>query len=76
MKLQAGLSGAGADSSTSLWLLVTEEIGGDAGAGLVYTLAKEFKGWNIHLGVFPGVTDRAGSTTSASRGKSDITLWR
>ena len=51
IKLQGELSDS--DVSTTLWLLATEGIDGDAGVGLVYTLVKEFEGWNIHLGIFP-----------------------
>ena len=53
MKLQEALSNLGANASTTLWLLATEGIDGDAGTGIVYTLVKEFEGWNIHLGIFP-----------------------
>ena len=52
-KLQGILSESDANVSTTLWLLAAEGIDGDAGTGLVYTLAKEFEGWNIHLGIFP-----------------------
>ena len=53
MKLQGELSNSDPNGSTTLWLLATEGIDGDAGAGLVYTLVKEFEGRRIHLGVFP-----------------------
>lgn len=52
-KLQEALSSLDANASTTLWLLATEGIDGDAGTGIVYTLVKEFEGWNIHLGIFP-----------------------
>ena len=52
-KLQEALSDLGANTSTTLWLLATEGIDGDAGTGIVYTLVKEFEGWNIRLGIFP-----------------------
>jgi SAM-dependent methyltransferase len=52
-KLQGVLSNLDANASIPLWLLASEGIDGDAGAGLVYTLVKEFEGWDIHLGVFP-----------------------
>ena len=52
-KLRGDLSNLDANGSTTLWLLATEGIDGDAGAGLAYTLVKEFEGWNIHLGIFP-----------------------
>lgn len=52
-KLQEVLSNLDTNTSTTLWLLATEGIDGDAGTGIVYTLVKEFEGWNIHLGIFP-----------------------
>jgi len=52
-KLQEVLSNLDTNVSTTLWLLATEGIDGDAGAGIVYTLVREFVGWNIHVGVFP-----------------------
>ena len=52
-KLQEALSNLDANVSTTLWLLATEGIDGDAGTGIVYTLVKEFEGWDIHLGIFP-----------------------
>ena len=57
-ELQGVLSDADANASTTLWLLATEGIDGDAGVGLVYTLVKEFEGWNIHLGIFPKGCER------------------
>ena len=53
MKLQETLSTLDPNASTTLWLLATEGVDGDAAAGLVCTLMKEFEGWNIHLGIFP-----------------------
>ena len=52
-KLRSELSNLDANGSTTLWLLAMEGTDGDAGAGMVYTLVKEFEGWNIHLGIFP-----------------------
>lgn len=52
-KLREALSNLDANGSTTLWLLATEGINGDAGTGIVYTLVKEFEGWDIHLGIFP-----------------------
>ena len=52
-KLQEVLSDLDTNASTTLWLLATEGIDGDAGTGIVYTLVKEFEGWSIHLGIFP-----------------------
>ena len=51
-KLQQVLSNSDVNT-TPLWLLATEGIDGDAGAGLVYTLVKEFVGWIIRIGIFP-----------------------
>ena len=52
-ELREVLSDLDANASTTLWLLATDGVDGDAGTGIVYTLVKEFKGWNIHLGIFP-----------------------
>ena len=52
-QLQGILSNSDTNPPTTLWLLATEGIDGDAGIGLVYALVKEFEGWDIHLGVFP-----------------------
>lgn len=52
-KLQGILSSSGANASTPLWLLATEGASGDAVTGLVYSLVKEFAGWDIHVGIFP-----------------------
>jgi SAM-dependent methyltransferase len=52
-KLREALSNLDANAFTTLWLLATNGIDGDAGTGIVYTLVKEFEGWNIHLGIFP-----------------------
>lgn len=51
--LREVLSNLDAKTSTTLWLLATNGVDGDAGTGIVYTLVKEFEGWNIHLGIFP-----------------------
>lgn len=52
-KLREVLSNLDANASTTLWLLAVDGIDGDAGTGIVYTLLKEFEGWNVHLGIFP-----------------------
>ena len=52
-KLQQVLSNPEANASTPLWILAAEGIDGDAGAGLAYSLVKEFGGWPIHVGIFP-----------------------
>lgn len=52
-KLREVLASLDANASTTLWLLATNGIDGDAGTGIVYTLVKEFDGWNIRLGIFP-----------------------
>ena len=52
-KLREALSNLNATDAATLWLLATRGIDGDAGTGIVYTLVKEFEGWNIHLGIFP-----------------------
>jgi SAM-dependent methyltransferase len=52
-ELREALSTLVTNASTTLWILATKGIDGDAGTGIVYTLAKEFEGWDIHLGIFP-----------------------
>ena len=52
-ELRKFLSNLDATASPTLWLITTNGINGDAGTGIVYTLVKEFEGWNIHLGIFP-----------------------
>lgn len=52
-RLREVLSNLDANASTTLWLLASDGIDGDAGTGIVYTLVKEFEGWDIHLGIFP-----------------------
>ena len=66
-KLQEALSDLDANTSTTLWLLATEGIDGDAGTGIVYTLVKEFEGWNIHLGIFPQGYERSGWVNTIMR---------
>ena len=52
-KLREVLSDLDAKACTTLWLLATNGIDGDAGTGIVCTLVKEFEGWDIRLGIFP-----------------------
>ena len=66
-RLRCDISNLGANSSTTLWLLATEGSDGDAGAGLAYTLVKEFEGWNIHLGIFPKNYERQSQVDTIMR---------
>ena len=59
MELQEQIKSFDVDRDTSLWILATDGIDGDAAQGLVKSLSREYINWGIHLGIFDRESDES-----------------
>jgi hypothetical protein len=72
-RLRDQISSLDVNEPLELWLLASEGRDGDAGSGVVLTLAREFGSWNIHIVMFPtSITEESERIRIISRRMHDL----